>query len=464
MIKMLERVLKYIREHQMLKEGDTVAVALSGGADSVCLLYIMAALAPVLGIRVSAVHVHHGIRKSADRDEAFVVKLCEENHIPLRVVHVNVPQTAAKLNMGIEETARKLRYEALGKDDAKYIALAHHSMDQAETVLLNLMRGSGLRGLAGMLPVHGRWLRPLLEETPETIRNWLCSREYVWVEDETNQDLDYRRNHVRHEMIPMLKTNYNPRLIQTLCATSSLLQEDEAALMEWTQAVYEKCKDEKGLCIRGLKQQPEAIRKRCFRRYLQETAGLQDISRVHIEAIDALMDQQSGHRVPLPRGWEIQKEYDHLYIASAQKEKTVKNPLEWRPEAVPGHVRIEPFERILKFDFVENMENNSFSEKGYTKCFDYDTIKGTLAVRTRRPGDYLTMAGGRKKLKEYFIDNKVPSSERDQVLLLADGSHILWVIGYRMSDACKIGPDTKRILQVQCWNMNTYEGMERPDD
>lgn len=455
---MENRILKYIQTHAMLHPGDRVSVALSGGADSVCLLHILMALAPILKISVSAVHVHHGIRDTADRDEQFVKKVCSQYGILLQSIHVNVPERVEIHHESVEEAARKLRYAAFERLDADVIALAHHSQDQAETLLLNLLRGSGLRGLAGMLPVHGRYIRPLLNERPETIRGWLQDHRYLWMEDETNQDTKYRRNHLRHVEIPNLTAAFNPKLVETLASTAGLLQEDEEALMTWAQRAYEDCRNEKGLSIAKLQLQPKAIRARCFRLYLQETIGISDITQKHLQDLELLLQMQSGRKTVLAGGHSVVREYDNLYMDSVNKNKE-ENGGEWPVYTVPGQVRITPFERNFMFSFVENMENDTFFEKLYTKCFDYDTIKNTLVIRTRRSGDYLTMAGGRKKLKEYMIDNKIPASERDSVLLLADGSHILWVIGYRMSDACKIGPQTTKILQVQVCS-STYEGTE----
>lgn len=446
---MEKRVLRYIQEHDMVQPGDRVAVALSGGADSVCLLHIFTALAPVLKIRVSAVHVHHGLRDTADRDEQFVRELCRKLQTELTVFHVHVPEEARAHHTGIEETARRLRYEALESLEVERLALAHHSQDQAETLLLNLLRGSGLRGLAGMPPVYGRRIRPLLEETPEAIRAYLRQHDSCWMEDETNQDPTYRRNRLRHEILPMLSREFNPRLVTALAKTTELLQEDEAVLTELTREVLVRCEDGGGLRVSELAREPAALQKRCLRLYLQQTMGLTDLSQSHMEAVMELFNRQSGRRTVLPGGFEVVREYDRLYV----RKRLPQRPLEenvWEVPEPPCHVSIEIFSLKMDFSFVKNMEIDTFSENLCTKSFDYDTIKNTLKIRTRRPGDYLTMAGGHKKLKNFMIDAKIPAEERDKVLLLADGAHILWVMGYRMSDACKVRPDTKRILQVSC--------------
>ncbi len=433
----------------MYTPGERVTVALSGGADSVCLFHL---LRQMEDMSLSAVHVHHGIRETADRDEAFVRELCRSYEVPLVVHHVDVPGEAAARGLGLEETARLKRYEVFESLDTDHVALAHHMRDQAETMLLNLCRGSGMTGLAGMPPVRGRYIRPLLETEPGKIRTWLRNNDLAWVEDETNQDSSYRRNFIRHEVLPLLEQNVNPQAVRHMVSAASLLQEDMAVLEQLAEQLLREARADDGLSISKLEAAPEALRRRALRRFLESLGLDSDLSGVHYQQLEKLCGDPSGHRIDLPHGIRLERSYDTLRIwrKPAETEDFVI------PE-VPWHGRFDRFALELDVSFVENVKFDGFSENQYTKTFDYDTIKNTLVVRSRRPGDYLMMAGGHKTLKAYMIDEKIPRHMRDQIPLLADGDHILWVIGHRMSDGCKLSEHTKHAVQVSVNNFGTNE-------
>ena len=434
----------------MCKPGDRVTVALSGGADSVCLFHL---LRQMEGIQLSAVHVHHGIRETADRDEAFVISLCKAYDVPLTVRHVDVPTEASTLGTGLEETARRLRYEVFESLDTDHIALAHHCRDQAETLLLNLCRGSGLTGLAGMPAVRGRYIRPLLKTEPEQIRAYLAEQGFPWVEDETNEDPAYRRNYLRREILPRLEQNVNAQAVRHMADAAALLQEDLAVLEQMAVRALDEARTEEGLSVKILSEMPKALQHRVWKQFFETLGVRQDLAQIHYEQLDQLLTGESGCRVDLPHGISLERSYDTILRWNDPEEIKA-----FRIPQVPWHGRIDRFALELDVSFVENVKFSGFSENLYTKTFDYDTIKDTLVLRTRMPGDYLTMAGGRKKLKEYMIDEKIPRHLRDQVPLLADGNHILWVIGHRMSDGCKLSEHTKRAVQVSVIEIQEMKG------
>lgn len=442
---MERKVLTYIMEQGMIQPGERVTAAVSGGVDSTCLFHLLLAFRESIPFTLEAVHVHHGIRESADRDEAFVRTLCEDAKVPLTVIHVDVPKVSEKEKTGLEETARRLRYEALEKLDTDRIALAHHAQDQAETLLLNLIRGSGLKGLSGMLPVHGRYIRPLLLLLPEEIREWMIAHHHSWVEDETNQDLYFQRNYIRHVLLPLMIEHGNPQTVPAMARAAGLLQQDEEVLTDLARRELAGAWINEGLSIPALKEQPEAIRSRMIRLFLEEKAGLHNVARIHIASIEMLLDQPSGHAVSLPGFRRIRREYDFL---RAEEPEMVQMEDEFIIPGIPWYGRIDRFPLELSISFVENVKIDRNSKNLYTKIFDYDKIKNTLTVRTRRPGDYLTIGKGHKKLKDYLIDEKISHHLRDRIPLLADGSHILWVIGYRMSDECKVSQETTRAIQI----------------
>ena len=266
---MVPEILTYMREQHMFQPAERITVALSGGADSVCLFHL---LRQIEEVQLSAIHVHHGIRATADRDEAFVRNLCQTYQVPLTVCHVHVPEEAARRKAGLEETARSLRYEAFEALDTDHIALAHHSMDQAETMLLHLCRGAGLNGLSGMLPVRGRYIRPLLKTEPEQIRAYLTEHGYTWVEDETNQDPAYRRNFIRSQILPQLAEHVNPQTVRHMAQTASWLQEDRMLLDQMAAQALEQNRSGLALNVPGLAALPKALRRRVFLLYLAPVA------------------------------------------------------------------------------------------------------------------------------------------------------------------------------------------------
>ena len=455
MIESVEKVLSFIEQEAMVRPSWNVLAAVSGGADSVCLLRLLLLLKDRLNIQVGAVHVNHGIRTMADRDEAFVRELCRSLEVPLTVYQVHVPEEAKRTGQGLEETARRLRYEAFEACEADAIALAHHRRDQAETLIMNLVRGSGLKGMCGIPPVRGRFIRPLLPLSPEEIRAFLREIGQPWVEDETNADISYRRNFIRHEGLRYLEEHFNPAVEETLARTAALLQKDEAMLELLTEEHYEHCLSGSQLSVSRLLLEPEALRGRLLRRFLEQNAQLVNMAETHVNALEKLLYAQSGKSVDLPGNLTVTRSFDHLILEKkGQKEREYEVfPI----ENIPFHGRFDRFGIELEVSFVENVKNDSFSKNLYTKSFDYDTIKNTLILRTRRAGDYLSIGSGHKKLKEYMIETGIPRHERDSVPLLADGSHILWVIGGRMSDACKITGSTKRAIEVRIRRLKSLE-------
>ena len=445
---LIEKVYAFIQQEALIKPRQTVAAAVSGGADSVCLLSVFLALKDRLDIRVRAVHVEHGLRPTSHRDQAFVEKLCREKNVPLDVFHVDAAAEAALRKRGLEETARELRYEAFFKViEADVIALAHHQRDQAETLWLNLMRGSGLMGLSAMPPARDRIIRPLLILTPEEIRGYLQSEGQDWMEDETNQNPSFRRNFIRGEGFDWLKEHFNPNIVETLARTASLLQKDEALLDKLTEQEYPRLFRDHSLSIEGLLQEPEALRSRLLRKLIREEAGLTDVSWKHMEAIEDLLQAQSGLGVDLPGGSRAVRSFDRLLIDHGQRPEAFTEEYTLAP--IPFHGRFDRFHIDVEISFVENVKNYTFSKNLYTKSFDYDTIKDTIILRTRRPGDFLSIGSGHKKLKDYMIEEGIPRHLRDSLPLLACGPHVLWVIGYRMSDAVKLTGQTKRVIEVR---------------
>ena len=427
-----------LRRQEMLQTGQSVAVALSGGRDSVCLLHILNQLSNGLSFHLMAVHVNHGLREEADQDEAFCRQLCRGWGIELQVKRVDVSARVRETGESVEEAARNLRYEAFEKviaeGTAQRIALAHHQQDQAETVLLHLLRGSGLTGLCGMKALRLPYIRPLLEVDKAEIGAYIIQNELPYVEDGSNQDTAFRRNHIRHQLLPLLQQEYNPEIVKSLAQMAMRLQEEEAYLEEQTPEVPED-----GLSVSWLTQYPINLEKRILRKWLRKKGLEQDVQQVHLDQLIDLAKGKTGRRISLPKGLTIEKAYDILNIRRSVPCPALQQGF---PSFEMDFIPLETARR----QWNSREQVPALPEE---KWLSADELKQRPVWRTRRTGDYIVAAGGRKKLKDFMIDEKIPRAERDSLPLLADGAHVLWVFGYRISDAVKITENTQRVLHVR---------------
>ena len=457
----MERIRAFARKYEMFRPGDRVLLGFSGGADSVFLLLALLEF-PEFSERperIRAVHVHHGLRgEEADRDAAFSETFCRERGIACRVIRIDAKAEARAAGISVEEAGREARYRLLKEEADAWasesagapfrvrIATAHHAGDSAETFLENLFRGTGLPGLSGIPPVRGNILRPLLCVSGGEIREYLKGEGISWVEDSTNGEPDYTRNRIRNLLLPEIEKEINPRAAEHIAAAAGrLVAADEYIRGEAERWLSLREEKESGggmpgssgvsLPARELLAAPEALRAYILKAAMKDAGiALRDVGAVHIEAALDIAAGQTGRRCPLPGGASAIKGYGRLLLCPGTDPREdfhpgsiVREILEMAPEEVPPN----------------------FPDDPYTKWMDYDKIKGVLCVRTRREGDYFFLeSGGRKTLKAYFIDEKIPAGERDRVPLIADGSHILWIVGGRISAGVRITPGTRRILKV----------------
>ena len=462
------KVEAFIRKYHMIEEGDRVVAGVSGGADSVCLLFMLCALRERMKFQILVCHVNHGLRGAeADSDEKYVEELCGKLGVPCRIFRENVELTARKRKQSLEEAGRMVRREAFEAMCREYggtkIATAHHQDDNAETMLLNLARGTGLNGLCGIRPVRERWIRPLLCLGRAEIEKWLESRKIGFCRDATNEEDEYTRNRIRHHIIPALEQQVNMGTVRHLNELSAQLQEVWDFIREQTMEAWDACvsvkEDAAGrptvrIDGRRFQETAPAVRKFLAAECIREAAGAQqDIEAVHIDALAALFKKQTGKSLNLPYRVKAQRTYSGVELFQEEKasENAGTDEVELR---IPGETRLPGTNK--KILCTVSAAGGDFSaeeipQKSYTKCFDYDIIKYSLSARFRRPGDYLTVdrKGSRQKLKSYFINEKVPREERDRMLLIADGDHIVWIPGMRMSSAYQIGSKTKRILKIK---------------
>ena len=487
---MVEKVYKYMNDNKMLDGCRHIAVGVSGGADSVCLVIVLHNIIKKYGpgIKLTAVHVNHGIRGTeADRDEAFTKSLCYRLGVPLVVKAVNVPALAREEGLSEEEAGRKARYEILEElaGDCGRIAVAHHMDDEAETVLLNVFRGCGLKGAGGIAPVRDNIIRPFLCVSRNEIEEYLKSIGQDYVTDSTNLSGEYTRNRLRNEIVPNIKSSFNPNIVERVChmaeemrKTEEYMENQACRLMESVcrfdyNSLGKRCTVDLG----EFKDVPEVLQSRIIAGILKELSqSRQDIYRKHMEAVLELMHMQTGKMINLPydiiavRGHktiELMKNSEErsLGCIDLKKELLLKKPVALE---IPGEVYYDGglkngarlFLEVYNNDVVkegENIEKNSNND--YTKYFDYDTIKDTICVRNRRESDYITISResdahcenvtyGRKKLKKELTDKKIPGCFKDKIVLLATESDVLWAAGVRQSMGYYVDSATRRILKV----------------
>ena len=451
----------------MIKNGDHIVVGVSGGADSVCLLFLLCELRTSKDLTLSVVHVNHGIRPEAGSDEEFVKNLCEKLNVEYRAVKADIPDLAKKLRISEEEAGRKVRYDAFDEEarklsekygcdkDSVKIAVAHNMNDNAETVLFRMFRGTGIKGMAGIPASNGgrkNVIRPLLGIERSEIEEFLRDRDISWVEDETNGQDIYSRNRIRHNILPEAEeiapeaTRHIAMLAEQMDETAELLTElEEKAFEEIVKDISENLIR---VDIEKLSHYHPALRKRILHRCLREiTSGGKDLGSLQISQLLDLADNPSNRQMDLARGISASREYGDLIIAVKTAEIDKK---QFEYELIQEEFKLSD---ILEKDpdFTENLLHEAESNK-YTKWFDYDKIYGRAVLRTRQAGDYfLTKKSdgsyGRKSLKDYMIDQKIPPSERDKVLLAAIDDKVLWIVGYRISDDLKIGKETVNIVR-----------------
>lgn len=461
-----QKVKDFISKHQMILPGDLIIAGVSGGADSMCLLLLLLKLRGVFAYEVLAVHVEHGIRgEEALRDAEFVRYFCTQRGIECHIRHCNVPEYARAHHMSEEEAGRELRYAAFRAEKEAYseqkvkIAIAHHLGDNAETMLFHLARGTGIRGLAAIAPVNGDLIRPLLGIDRSEIEAYLAALGQPYCEDATNGLDLYSRNRLRHQVLPVLH-EVNSRAAEHMYKTAGRLREICDYLETQTDEACRSCLTvtKQGAQIqkeRFLQEHP-VIQKELLHRLLCTLAhSSRDIAGVHIKDVLELFEKQTGRQVQLPYGIRAVRVYEGVQLfleRASQKLQTT------------GGIGKNPFTfRLIE---ANSDQMSQISKKKYTKCFDYDKIKNGFCVRHRQPGDYLVVDafGSRQKLKKYLVNEKVPAKERDRLLLLADGAHIMWIVGYRISSYYKVEKHTRKILEVTFYGGKEDEGTDSGND
>lgn len=416
--------------------GQSVLCALSGGVDSVVLLHLLLQC----GVRVEAAHVEHGIRgESSRRDCRFVQELCGKWGVPLHVIHLDVPAQAAKEGRGIEETARAMRYDFLWKTREarrlETLATAHHLNDQAETVLMHLIRGASPVGLSGMRERDGALIRPLLPFSRAQIEQYAQENHLPHVEDETNADIAYTRNYIRHELIPCME-KLNPRAVEAVGRAAELARRQsdfvrQEALRVLRSRMY-------GAALADVSDLHPGLRSEVIAQYLR-AQGTPEFSAADIVRIESLLAGGVGRRVSL--GKELfERDTNGVRRVIMEPAGSGRWVLRSGENETP----------LGRFTLRTGKVPKNLNLGKYAQVFDADKIRAPLFVRTRRDGDRLALlGGGKRKLSDILIDKKVPRALRDSVPLIVMGEEILWAVGAAPGKTCAVVPESVQALVIE---------------
>ena len=461
---MFKKVLSYIKDNNLIKSGDKILVALSGGPDSMCLLNILFELKEELKIDISAAHLNHLLRgEDAFKDEEYVINICNDMGIQCFVKRVDINTYSKEHKLSSEMAGRKVRYdffdEILERERFDKIATAHNANDQAETILFRLMRGTGLEGLGGIKASRGdKVIRPILCLSRDEVEEYIKLNNLSPRIDKTNFEKIYNRNKIRLDILTYMKENFNEDIVQTLNRMSLLLQKDNVFLENLALSFYNKyCieYDDYFIIEKEIFKEEDPIVNRVLRRAITRySKSNYDFEMKHIYIISDLAKNNSGKIVDLPNGVYAENIYGNIYIKSRTKKCSIDNQKEEiivnKNNMCEDVVKFHNFN--IEFSIIENCENNYLElNKGeLIKYFDFDKINNKISIRNKRNGDKIIPLGmsGNKKLKDIFIDMKISKEERESIPILCFDEKIAWIIGIRISEEYKITNKSKNILKV----------------
>ena len=506
-----ERVKEYIKENDLINPGDTIVEGISGGADSVCLFLMLEEYKKEVDFNTVVVHVHHGIRKkTADKDQKFVEKLCESKGVELKSFRKDIPLICKITKESEEECGRRIRYEIFDDVCKLYenskIAVAHHMNDQAETVIFRIIRGSGIKGLTGMEAKRDNIIRPLLCLKREEIEQFLEEIDQDYRIDETNSTLEYSRNYIRKKIMPKFES-MRQNAVEHINALSGEASEINAFMEKKAKELLDEASKEADIkyITKGLTQKYKAdvlskaepiLLKFAVRAIINEAGvSIKDVTRAHVDSLCEMITKPKSGEVHLPRGTTVIKESGIVYIKPREGftgeiqelvneniDVAMPTPLvnEADVKAGTGSKRVAkhtfrfyypitgegnymlPDGGVVSCRVLNDFDMDAVPDDTYTKWMDYAKMSDDLCLRTRKSGDYLVInkRGNEGNLKNYMINEKIPKSERDNVPLLAAGSKIYWVVGHRISEDVKVSEETTRVIEFKYKRPNDSEPEE----
>ncbi|GFI24249.1 tRNA(Ile)-lysidine synthase [Lachnospiraceae bacterium] len=473
---MIDKVLEYIKKYHMIEKGDCVVAGVSGGADSICLLLMLLELSKQIPIKLRVVHVNHQIRTDAAADAEYVRKVCLTEGLPFTLVEQDVEAFAKQRHISTEEAGRIVRYNAfaqeLGQNKGK-IAVAHNKNDCCETFLFHLFRGTSIKGLKGIPPVRGKIIRPLLCLTRSEIELFLQERNTPYCIDSTNLVDNYSRNIIRHHILDTAMKKINSAATEHIYDACGRISDAYELIVDLTRQAFIACvKQREGAFYidrENFLQLHRTIQGYLIMEVLAQASGSKrDLGAVHVGQVQKLMNSQCGKVITLPHQLRAERTYTGIILYKSCMDNAIRktalgaslpeivlsatdeNALRAGEELVFS-VGIQQTIHLRTISVGENgIDFENIPQNKYTKWIDYGKIKNSIVIRTRRPGDYLTVnsMNQHKTLKSYFIDRKIPQKERDQICLLVDGRHVVWIVGERISNYYKVSKNTKTVLCI----------------
>ena len=464
-MQLTERIYQFIATHQLLTKGDVVLVAVSGGPDSIALLHILYTLREQLGISLHGAHLDHMFRGlESQKDAQYVQQFCASLDIPCTAESIDVSSYGKEHRLSNQVAAREVRYHFLNRVAEKYqaqkIALGHHADDQAETILLNLMRGTGVGGLGGIAPLRDhRYVRPLLAVRRKEIEQYCQNHDLNYRIDSSNKKTVYMRNKVRLELLPHLEEHYNPEIVLSLGRLAELSREENQYIEGQASKKFEHLANFNGtdmleLPLGEFNNQPLALRRRLVRMVWQKLIGTaMDLSYHHVQTVLDQCKKLGTGRVELPAGLRCKIAYGKIIFTLNEKPRHSKQPLATcYALPAPGDLLVPELGITIKTQIYNRsqLKENANAMPANQAVFDFTKITDQLSVRTRRPGDRFTPqgAGGTVKLKKFLIDQKVPQGERASIPLICSGDKIIWVSGLRIGEYWKVTAQTETILHI----------------
>lgn len=461
---LVKRVAEQIKKHAMVAGGETVVAGVSGGPDSVALLHVLYRLRDQFNFRLVVAHLNHGFRGAeAEADAGFVADMAARLGLEAHIQTRNVPEYGARAGLSAQVAAREIRYSFLSevalKTGAARVALGHHADDQAETILLHLLRGAGPGGLGGMLPVRENfYIRPLLTIRRRDIEAYCRYHNLPTRQDSSNLQAKYLRNRIRLELIPLLEERYNPNLAEALNRLGVICREEDEYLDRQAEKLFFQARVGTGgggvaLERDKLLQIPAAVLRRVIRRAWSEICGSRDdLAFGHIDQIMEIIKSGGGYRIiNLPRGITCRTGYDVVEFALGGEKEEQEVPFYQHRLKVPGITAIPEAGITMGARIVPAAEAGEPAALGADEVLlDYHRLSMPLVVRRRMPGDRFTPLGlgGSMKLKKFFIDHKVPRRLRDCLPLVVSGADIVWVAGLRPGDKWKVTAETTTCLHL----------------
>jgi tRNA(Ile)-lysidine synthase len=479
---LIKTVKSTVAKYSMLKPGEAVLVGISGGADSIALIHILMKLSHDFDLRLAIAHLNHSLRgEESDRDAEFVMSVAENLNLRRYIKKIDVKKFSKYHKLSIEEAGRILRHKFLNDTALLHgfdkIALGHQKDDTAETVLINILRGSGPQGISGIPPKRDMFIRPLINVRRSDIECFLQAENISFMTDSSNNDPRYLRNRIRNSLIPLLAFDYNSDIVENLSRMAEIFRDEQSWLESIILALFERTKlsEENAhiqLSIPDLKNMPSAAARRIIRKAVQELKGnLNGIGFKHMDAILKLIDSENKKNlVDFPGPVRIKRENDKLIIIRCKNKgrircNDIKQPLFEYDINGPQTIFIKEIDHLLQLTELSSNQvialkkSNFFTSDPNEAYIDMVSLCYPISVRTFRAGDRFRPLGltGFQKLKKFFINNKVPLSERKKIPILECSGKIIWVAGYRIDDSVKVLSSTKRVLKASLLSRSFFK-------